>query len=69
MLVAATLPLFGGLYAIGRLVMSQLGAMVAGGSLIAVSIAVAAVTIALLSRVVRLAGPVTRGAPRAPSER
>jgi hypothetical protein len=68
-LVAATLPLFGGLYAIGRLIMSHLGATVAGGSLIAVSVAVAAVTIALLNRVVRLAGAVARGAPRAPSER
>ena len=68
-LVAATLPLFGGLYAIGTLILGHLGAAVAGGSLIAVSIAVAAVTIALLNRIVRLAGAVARGAPRAPSER
>jgi hypothetical protein len=66
-LVAATLPLFGGLYAIGSLIMSHLGALVAGGSLIAVAVAVAATTISLSHRV--LGDPVRRGAPRAPSER
>ncbi|MES1174996.1 MAG: hypothetical protein ABUL62_11790 [Myxococcales bacterium] len=68
-LVAATLPLFGVLYAIGASVMLHLGATVAGGSLIALSIAVAGSTIALLNRIVRNSGAVRRGAPRAPSER
>jgi hypothetical protein len=68
-LVAATLPLFGVLYAIGATIMGHLGATAAGGSLIALSIAVAGATIGLLSRIVRNSGAVRRGAPRAPSER
>jgi len=46
-LVAATLPLFGALYAIGELIMRRLGPTVAGGALIGLSVAVAAGTIAL----------------------
>jgi hypothetical protein len=68
-LVAATLPLFGLLYAVGAVIMTHLGAAVAGGSLIALSIAVASLTVGLLNRVARLGGSVPRGAPRAPSER
>jgi hypothetical protein len=68
-LVAATLPLFGVLYAIGATIMNHLGATAAGGSLIALSIAVAGATIALLNRLARNSGAVHRGAPRAPSER
>lgn len=68
-LVAATLPLFGVLYAVGAVIMSQLGTAVAGGALIALSIAMASLTVALLSRSARLGGSVSRGAPRAPSER
>lgn len=68
-LIAAVLPMFGVLYAIGLVIMSHLGSMVAGGALIALSIACAATTIALMGRVERLAGAVSRGAPRAPSER
>ncbi len=74
-LIAATLPLFGVLYAVGEVIMTHLGAGVAGGALIALSIAVASLTIGMLSRVarhndpVRLGGPVRRGAPIAPSER
>lgn len=68
-LVAAVLPLFGVLYAIGFMIMTSLGAMVAGGALIGLAIASAASTIALMNRVERLAGAVSRGAPRAPSER
>ena len=68
-LVAATVPLFGVLYAIGSVIMSRLGATVAGGSLVALAVAIAASTIALLSRITRLTGVVQRGAPRAPSER
>lgn len=68
-LVAAVLPLFGALYAIGLMVMTHLGAMVAGGALIALSIATAASTIALMTRIERLSGAAVRGAPRAPSER
>jgi hypothetical protein len=41
-IIAATLPLFGALYAIGEVVMRHLGATVAGGALIALSVAVAA---------------------------
>jgi len=68
-LVAATLPLFGALYAIGSEIMRLLGAGVAGGCLIALSVAVAAASIGLQGRIERLAGPAPRGAPRAPSER
>jgi len=68
-LVAATLPLFGVLYAIGAVIMNRLGATVAGGSLIALSIAVAGATVGLLNRIARDSGSVHRGAPRAPSER
>ncbi len=68
-LVAATLPLFGVLYALGTVVMTHLGTTVAGGCLIAAGIAVAGGTIALLPRFVRSTGAVHRGAPRAPSER
>ena len=68
-LVAAVLPMFGVLYAIGLVIMQSLGAMVAGGALIGLSIATAASTIALMSRIERLAGAANRGAPRAPSER
>jgi hypothetical protein len=41
-IIAATLPLFGALYAIGEVIMRHLGATVAGGALIALSVAVAA---------------------------
>jgi|SRR4051812_36989546 hypothetical protein len=68
-LVAATLPLFAVLYAIGVAILDQLGVTAAGGALIGLSIAVAVGTIALLSRIVRSSDPVHRGAPRAPSER
>ena len=66
-LVAATLPLFGVLYAIGMMIITHLGATIAGGSLIALAIAVAAATVGLLGRVTN--DPAHRGAPRAPSER
>jgi hypothetical protein len=46
-LIAATLPLFGALYAIGEVIMRHLGATIAGGALIGVSVAVAAGSIAL----------------------
>jgi len=68
-LVAASLPLFGVLYAAGAVIMSHLGSAVAGGCLIALSIAVASLTIGFLNRLTRLGAPVVRGAPRAPSER
>jgi hypothetical protein len=68
-LVAATLPLFGMLYATGAVIMTHLGPAVAGGSLIALAIAVASFTAALVNRNARLGGSVARGAPRAPSER
>ena len=74
-LIAATLPLFGVLYAIGAVIMTHLGVAVAGGALIELSIAAASLTIGMLSRAarhndpVRLGGPVRRGAPIAPSER
>jgi hypothetical protein len=68
-LVAATLPLFGVLYAAGAVIMSHLGTVVAGGILIVLSIAVASLTVGLLTRIMRLGGSVPRGAPRAPSER
>jgi hypothetical protein len=68
-LVAATLPLFGVLYAVGALVMSHLGTAVAGGALIALAIAIASLTLGLVSRTARLGGSVSRGTPRAPSER
>ena len=74
-LIAATLPLFGVLYALGALIMNHLGVPVAGAALIALSIAVASLTIGALLRAarhndpVRLGGPVRRGAPIAPSER
>ncbi|MEP7050314.1 MAG: hypothetical protein ABJB12_08185 [Pseudomonadota bacterium] len=74
-LTAATLPLFGGAYAVGSVIMAHLGAAVAGGALIALSIAVAALSIGVLMRAARhsdlvpLGGPVRRGAPIAPSER
>ena len=68
-LVAATLPLFGVLYALGAVIMSHLGATIAGGALIALAIAVAAATVGLLGRISHLSQPLHRGAPRAPSER
>jgi hypothetical protein len=68
-LVAATLPLFGILYAAGAVIMKHLGTGVAGGLLIALSIAIAIFTVGLLNRAARLGGSVPRGAPRAPSER
>jgi hypothetical protein len=68
-LVAATLPLFGVLYAVGAVIMSHLGPVVAGGSLIALSIAGASLTVGLSHRTVRLGGAVVRGVPRAPGER
>lgn len=74
-LIAATLPLFGVLYAIGAAVMAHLGVAVAGGVLIGLSVAVAASTVAMLTHAARhnvpvpLGGPVRRGAPIAPSER
>jgi hypothetical protein len=68
-IVAATLPLFGVLYAAGAVIMSHLGSAVAGGILVALSIAVASLTVGLLNRIMRLGGSVPRGAPRAPSER
>ena len=74
-LIAATLPLFGVLYAFGALIMAHLGAAVAGGALVAFSIAAASLTVGVLLRAarhddpVRLGGPVRRGAPVAPSER
>ena len=74
-LVAATLPLFGVAYALGAFIMTHLGAAVAGGALIGLSIAMASLTIGALTRAarhndpVRLGGPVRRGAPIAPSER
>ncbi len=55
-IIAATLPLFGALYAIGEVIMRHLGATVAGGSLIGVSVAVAAGTIALSRSAHRLGG-------------
>ncbi len=55
-IVAATLPLFGALYAIGEVIMRHLGAPVAGGALIALSVATAAGTIALSRSNVRLGG-------------
>src|SRR5882724_9204236 len=39
-IIAATLPLFGALYAVGEVIMRHLGAPVAGGALIALSVAV-----------------------------
>ena len=54
-LVAATLPLFGALYAIGEVIMRRLGPTVAGGALIGLSVAVAAGTIALSRSNQRLA--------------
>ena len=74
-LIAATLPLFGVLYAVGAVIMSHLGVAIAGGALIALSIAGVSLTIGVLTRAarhddpVRLGGPVRRGAPIAPSER
>lgn len=74
-LIAATLPLFGVVYAFGVVIMAHLGAAVAGGALIGLSIAVAAATVGVLARAaqhndpVRLGGPVRRGPPIAPSER
>ncbi|HEY5376181.1 MAG TPA: hypothetical protein VIK01_21015 [Polyangiaceae bacterium] len=68
-LVAATLPLFGVLYVAGALVMRHLGTAAVGGFLLALSIAVASLTVGLLTGIVRLGGTVPRGAPRAPSER
>jgi hypothetical protein len=67
-LVAATLPLFGVLYAVGAVIMSHLGALAAGGFLIALSIAIAALTVGVLNRHVRLGGPVARGVRRAPGQ-
>jgi hypothetical protein len=68
-LVAATLPLFGVLYAAGVVIMNRLGTAAAGAVLIALSIAIGALTVGLLNRILRLGGTVPRGAPRAPSER
>jgi|SRR5450432_235235 len=68
-LVAATLPLFGVLYVAGAAIMIRLGTAAAGGVLIALSIAIASLTVGLLNRILRLGGSVPRGAPRAPSER
>ena len=74
-LVAATLPLFGVLYALGAMIMTHLGVLVAGGALIALSIVSAGLTIAAHVRAARhedpvhLGGRVRRGAPIAPSER
>ncbi|HEY3664595.1 MAG TPA: hypothetical protein VGL19_01300, partial [Polyangiaceae bacterium] len=67
-LVAATLPLFGLLYAIGAMIMNHLGPVVAGGCLVALGIVSGALTLAVMSRA-RLGGAVRRGAPPAPSER
>jgi hypothetical protein len=67
-LVAATLPLFGMLYAAGAVIMKHLGPAVAGGCLIALGVAVAVLTVGFSGRG-RLGGPVRRGAPAAPSER
>jgi hypothetical protein len=69
LIVAATLPLFGVLYVAGKAMMTHLGPTVTGGSLVALSVAVAAGTIGLLGRIVSLTGGLKRGAPRAPSER
>jgi hypothetical protein len=55
-IIAATLPLFGALYAIGEVIMRHLGATVAGGALIGLSVAVAAGTIALSRSSHRLGG-------------
>lgn len=55
-IIAATLPLFGGLYAIGEVIMRHLGASVAGGALIALGVAVAASSIALSRSSHRLGG-------------
>jgi hypothetical protein len=68
-LVAATLPLFGVLYAVGAMIMTHLGAAVAGGALIALATGIVSLTLGLVSRTARLGGTVPRGAPRAPSER
>ena len=62
-LVAATLPLFGALYAIGEVIMRQLGPTVAGSALIGLSVAVAASTIAL-SRSNHRLGASTHGSMR-----
>jgi len=55
-IIAATLPLFGALYAIGEVIMRHLGVTVAGGALIGLSVAVAAGTIALSRSSHRLGG-------------
>ncbi len=55
-IIAATLPLFGALYAIGEVIMRHLGVNVAGGALIAVAVAVAAGSIALSRSNHRLGG-------------
>ena len=55
-IIAATLPLFGALYAIGEVIMRHLGAPVAGGALIALAVATAAGTIALSRSGHRLGG-------------
>jgi hypothetical protein len=55
-IIAATLPLFGALYAIGEVIMRHLGAVVAGGALIGLSVAVAAGTIVLARSSHRLGG-------------
>ncbi|HTA94237.1 MAG TPA: hypothetical protein VK745_31875 [Polyangiaceae bacterium] len=64
-MIAATLPLFGALYAIGEVIMRHLGVTVAGGALIAVAVAVAAGTIALSRSSHRLGGYAT-GSKRHP---
>jgi hypothetical protein len=55
-IIAATLPLFGALYAIGEVIMHHLGAPVAGGALIALGIATAVGTIRLSRSSHRLGG-------------
>lgn len=67
-LVAATLPLFAVLYALGVAILNQLGVTAAGGALIGLSIAVAGGTIALLKGVMRDSRPLARDAPRARGE-
>jgi hypothetical protein len=62
-IIAATLPLFGALYAIGEVIMRHLGPTVAGGALIGLSVAVAASTI-VLSRSSHRLGAVAHGATR-----
>jgi hypothetical protein len=62
-IIAATLPLFGALYAIGEVIMRHLGVVAAGGSLIGLAVAAAAGTIAL-SRVSHRLGGDAAGSTR-----